>query len=65
VNSKFQHPIAHRLAVSEIAGLQMTKTNSYPRLRSLVANGLQPFRDRLPAILTLVSKKLDHGMIVA
>ena len=51
-------------AVTEIARLDLSQTNTDSRLRNLVANTVEPVPERFVVIGLLVTDKIDHGPIV-
>jgi hypothetical protein len=61
VLAQLHHTLADRFAVAEQPGFQSPDPQSDPGLGLLVAQRLQPLRDRFPAIRRLVAKDVDHG----
>jgi len=63
--AKLEHAFSDRLAVAEKPRFEPTQPDAQPGLRRLVLNGLQPFGERLCAVLRLISENFEHGEIVA
>lgn len=51
-------------ADTEIARLDLSQTNTDSRLSHLVANNVEPIRERFVVIGWLVTDQIDHSLIV-
>jgi len=61
VDAQFDHAFADRLAIAEIAGLNGAQAFANPCLDDLVADGVQPFGERLPTVVALIAKQFELG----
>jgi len=55
MKAKFDHTLAYRLAVTEVAGLHLAQTHSDARLRNFVAKPVQPCRKGFVPSFVLVA----------
>lgn len=65
VDSQLEDSITDGFAIAEIAGLYLTKPPNGPRLRSLVAETLEPLFVWTLTRFLLVNNQLEHGVSVA
>ena len=64
MHAQLADAFAHRFAVTEVARFDLSQADTDSRLSNLVANVVEPIRERFVAIGLLVTDKIDHGMIV-
>ena len=60
MHAQFDHAFSDRLAVAKVARLHLAQANADARLSQLVAHGIEPFCERLAAVVALVAEKFDH-----
>lgn len=65
MKAKFDHTLAYRLAVTEVAGLHLAQTHSDARLRNFVAKPVQPCRKGFVPSFVLVAQEFNHACRVA
>ena len=63
--SQLDYTFTYRFAVTEISCLYLSQANPDTRLCHLVAHTVQPFGERLTAVLALVAQQFDRRSIVA
>ena len=64
MHAQLADTFAHRFAVTEVARFDLSQTNTDSRLSNLVANAVEPIRERFVAIGLLVTDDINHEFIV-
>jgi len=59
---QLDYPFADWLAVAEISGLHLAQANADTRLCELVAQTVQPLRERLTSVIALVAEQFNRGV---
>ena len=61
MDAQLTDTFANRFVVAEVPSFDLAQANANSRLRHLVANGIEPFRERLVTIFASIAENFDQG----